>query len=1055
MAAKQGLTAQLSQAGEDAKRAVLSRTGVTSSWFSNLNTVCTIKSAPPRSPEVLQMLAIKSGWLYKRNEQHVWQSRWCCVVPHMFLYYFDANIGHNAAAIAEGEALPLKCTQNPTPSQQEDWNKAVQMGYGNRKQHEKRSSLYLFNQSNTTTTATPSATNNNASSSANASAAGDASYPHHHQHNENSEGSGGGGSGTGGAGGGGGLNTAGGLATGPPDASKFTTLQPAGIIDLECYTSVHRSTENDLVLELAGDDQVNPDLRAFYFCAADQEDREDWTSALLNERHAALVDECEAYKQVCEGFALQLQALHSDLDQARLHWSEAQDELYRVRSQQEENRRVTWRLLEENMEKPCHCPPLDGKRNELRASLDRVRSQDLGIQAAVRMLLEYAGATEEVAADLHQQKQRLEDDWKETGQSDQAKVEEMREELEELRGKYDQEKKQWESQLEAATAKYEQSQKELHDVQKDLSSTRMEVTMYQSQQRTKMSELQQHKKILKKEVIGLRTRVENAEAELNLMRHKQENHQMQAEQERQKNALLERYVEKIESQVKVQQNMMEMMSTSGSVMGGCVGGGGGGNNSVSQFDHYSSPRSRVGGNVVYVRSSTPTEQVPAEHDDDNDDDDDDDEEDVAEPLRPVMAVEHHGSSSHNHRTSTNNSSSRRRHNMLDELDNKSHVSELTEDRTQRHYEYSQQQQQDFLPYHGPRSKSSSSRIPGRSPRGGAGPPSFIIGPNSSSSAATATTANKNNNNDINKGNGGGGGTKHSLATINSGGATTTSSGGVGKTPPARRSEIPRSGGRGGGDNMSVSSESRKLSVAQRARRDADLQSTPVRVRAETAKAALEQQRNTKNGGVLGGPTSGSSSLSPTRVGTHHQQPGGGGGGGSGESVGSQNSMWRRMENAIVGVSSGGGRQSAPPDDVFSSDGDDDDGDDSSTIQSTRVTDYTDEDKKMSDSVSVSLTVDDTNVSPNLFVSTCTLFLIILFFFLHITPQPALSLAERQKIQRAKQLEFLQEQGLIKSKSEVAQSATTGSSTVDDGNTSVSSTNMSYAKAAASLPGRRI
>jgi hypothetical protein len=944
MAAKQGLTAQLSQAGEDAKRAVLSRTGVTSSWFSNLNTVCTIKSAPPRSPEVLQMLAIKSGWLYKRNEQHVWQSRWCCVVPHMFLYYFDANIGQAAIAACDGDgggAVPLKCTQNPTPGQQEDWNKAVQMGYGNRKQHEKRSSLYLFNQSSSTTT--PSAATNSASAN-NATAAADAPFHHPHPHNEASEG----GSGGGGAGAGG-LNTAGGLATGPPDASKFTTLQPAGIIDLECYTSVHRSTENDLVLELAGDDQVNPDLRAFYFCAADQEDREDWTSALLNERHAALVDECEAYKQVCEGFALQLQALHSDLDQARMHWSEAQDELYRVRSQQEENRRVTWRLLEENMEKPCHCPPLDNKRNELRASLDRVRSQDLGIQAAVRMLLEYAGATEEVAADLHQQKQRLEDDWKETGQSDQAKVEEMREQLEGLREKYDQEKKQWESQLEAATAKYEQSQKELHDVQKDLSSTRMEVTMYQSQQRTKMSELQQHKKILKKEVIGLRTKVENAEAELNLMRHKQENHQMQAEQERQKNALLERYVEKIESQVKVQHNMMEMMSTSGSVMGGMVGGVGGGNNSVSQFDHYS-PRSRVGGNVVYVRSSTPTEQAPAE-DDDDDDEDDDDKEDVAEPLRPVMAAEHHGNNNNNHhRTNKNkNNSSRQRHNLLDELDNKSHVSELTEDRTQRHYEYSQQQQQDFSPYHrsggGPRgSKSSSSgRIPGRSPRGGAGPPSFIIGPNNSTAAT-------NTNNDSSNGQGGGGGaTKHSLATINSGGATTTSSGGVitggGKTPPARRSEIPRGGGRGS-DNISVSSENRKLSVAQRARLDADLQSTPVRVRAETAKAALEQQRNASG-----------SSLSPTRGVAHHQQqPRRGGGGGSSESVGSQNSMWRRMESAIVGVSSGGGgggRQSASPDDVFSSDGDDDD-DDSSTIQSTRVTDYTDEDKKMSDSVSVSL-----------------------------------------------------------------------------------------------------
>jgi hypothetical protein len=95
MAAKQGLSAQLSQASEDAKRAVLQRTSLHNSlWFSNLNTTCTIKSAPPRSPDVLGLLSVKSGWLFKRNEQHVWQARYCCVVPHTFLYYFDAHPTH-------------------------------------------------------------------------------------------------------------------------------------------------------------------------------------------------------------------------------------------------------------------------------------------------------------------------------------------------------------------------------------------------------------------------------------------------------------------------------------------------------------------------------------------------------------------------------------------------------------------------------------------------------------------------------------------------------------------------------------------------------------------------------------------------------------------------------------------------------------------------------------------------------------------------------------------------------------------------------------------------
>eukprot|EP00573_Skeletonema_grethae_P013430 CAMPEP_0201692624 /NCGR_PEP_ID=MMETSP0578-20130828/5465_1 /ASSEMBLY_ACC=CAM_ASM_000663 /TAXON_ID=267565 /ORGANISM="Skeletonema grethea, Strain CCMP 1804" /LENGTH=170 /DNA_ID=CAMNT_0048178031 /DNA_START=5 /DNA_END=514 /DNA_ORIENTATION=+ len=94
MAAKQGLTAQIHQYSEDTKRSLLSRApaGIKShSWLSNLNTTCTIKSAPPRTPEVMSMLSSKCGWLVKRNEQHVWQKRWCCVVPHTFLYYFEAS----------------------------------------------------------------------------------------------------------------------------------------------------------------------------------------------------------------------------------------------------------------------------------------------------------------------------------------------------------------------------------------------------------------------------------------------------------------------------------------------------------------------------------------------------------------------------------------------------------------------------------------------------------------------------------------------------------------------------------------------------------------------------------------------------------------------------------------------------------------------------------------------------------------------------------------------------------------------------------------------------
>jgi hypothetical protein len=108
------------------------------------------------------------------------------------------------------------------------------------------------------------------------------------------------------------------------------------------------------------------------------------------------------------------------------------------------------------------------------------------------------------------------------------------------------------------------SQKECRDVQKDLASQRMEMTMYQSSTRTKFGELQSHKKILKKEVIALRKGLEEAHSHLDLFKHKESSVKLEAASERQKAKLLERYVEKMESQVKVQQNMMEMLSQAGS-----------------------------------------------------------------------------------------------------------------------------------------------------------------------------------------------------------------------------------------------------------------------------------------------------------------------------------------------------------------------------------------------------------------------------------------------------------------------------------------------------------
>ena len=89
---------------------------------------------------------------------------------------------------------------------------------------------------------------------------------------------------------------------------------------------------------------------------------------------------------------------------------------------------------------------------------------------------------------------------------------------------------------------------------------RMEFTMFQSQAKSKLQELSSHKKILKKEVIELRKKVENIESERDAALHITDSHKTNAHNEKEKNALLEKYIEKIENQVRVQQNMMELVS---------------------------------------------------------------------------------------------------------------------------------------------------------------------------------------------------------------------------------------------------------------------------------------------------------------------------------------------------------------------------------------------------------------------------------------------------------------------------------------------------------------
>ena len=597
MAAKQGITAHLSQASEDAKRAVLQRTPLRSSWFSNLNTTMTIKSAPPRTPEVLSLLSTKSGFLLKRNEQHVWQSRWCCVVPHMFLYYFDADMS------VEGESPP----QQPSPQLQEELNDAVKKG--GRKSTAPRSSLNIFSP----------------------------------------------GTGTAEEGG---------------EKEKFSTLQPTGIIDLECYSSVHRSRDRPDVLELAGDDSVNPDLRAFYFCASSAENGDDWTQAMLSGRHSALLDERDAYKQVCDGFSLQLQHLHQKLDIVEKNKSDAEEECYRVRSQQEEVRRSCLKLIHETLEREtANEQPFAHARRAYRTDLETIRHQDMGLAPAVQLVCDYTSVLEVACCDLRNNVERLEEQQRESQAGDTQKLRELEEVLKEKELNWCSEKERLEQQVETLQDRLKQSQKNLKDSQQDLATQKMEFAMYQSSSKNKVQELTSHRKILKKEVIDLRRKLDNAGSEVSLLKHHSKTSKLEVEQERKKTELLERYVEKMESQVKVQQNMMEMMSQGydnasrasfSPSNGGFArqGGYGADNASRASFspsnggfarqggyggEEFSSPRHK---DVVVVNTpSTMDEEDIAPRTDDH-----------SQLLRKAME------------------------------DDKSHMSELTEDRTQRHFD---------------------------------------------------------------------------------------------------------------------------------------------------------------------------------------------------------------------------------------------------------------------------------------------------------------------------------------------------------------------------------
>ena len=615
-AAKQGLTAQIHQYSEDTKRSLLSRApaGIKShSWLSNLNTTCTIKSAPPRTPEVMTMLGTKCGWLVKRNEQHVWQKRWCCVVPHTFLYYFEAppevskldedgnyevysgggvNANNPSGTCPNGGVL---VPPFPSTLDQDALNVAVREGYDEEGNNTSLMSLYP---------SLPTIMGGGNGNNQDESGLGVNSELDPESTNANFPLS---------------PSAEGNDGSKPYQFVSSSNLQPVGIIDLECYSAVNRSNINPTVLELAGDAVTNPDLRSFYFQSCTVEEAESWTKALLSDRHQSLKDETEAYRQVCESFPLQLQNCGQMIDAAEAKADKMEKETYNVRSQNEEGRRRVVGVVREMLERRCWDSGRNAGANhyglELETKFDQElkESDELGIidsvlnahyekletnrsaflrefEAAlaspnsvatsnvlppVQTLVDYTAAVVGSFGDLRTQLQKYESELSTSAKEDQSQLQAMKNAIEGRNAQLADVERQHTTMVVELRKDLQSSHRQIQELTKQVEAQRMEFSMYQNATKTKLSELQQHKKILKREVIDLRKKIDESESENTALHHSNEKTKSSFQAMKDKNSTLERYIDRLEKQVGVQHNMMEMMSQTGgaSFVGKIVGPG--------------------------------------------------------------------------------------------------------------------------------------------------------------------------------------------------------------------------------------------------------------------------------------------------------------------------------------------------------------------------------------------------------------------------------------------------------------------------------------------------
>ena len=217
---------------------------------------------------------------------------------------------------------------------------------------------------------------------------------------------------------------------------------------------------------------------------------------------------------------------------------------------------------------------LETNREDLLKELEATLSSSSNVVQPVQTLADYTTAIASTFSDLRVQLKKVEKNLSQSVKQDQSELNILKAEIEKRDAMLDEIDRKHANMSSDMKSQLEQYQEQVAELTKQLDAQRMEFSMYQSANKNKVSELHQHKKILKKEVIELRKKIDESGSETTAVAHKYEKIKNSYQTEKERSATLERYVERLEKQVGVQQNMMEIMSTSGaSFIGKTVGPG--------------------------------------------------------------------------------------------------------------------------------------------------------------------------------------------------------------------------------------------------------------------------------------------------------------------------------------------------------------------------------------------------------------------------------------------------------------------------------------------------